>query len=235
MPLNKRSRRAAKPASRRPPRNYASRIPAAAPCRPLPAFTYKCLFRPKPDNFFAEFSPRLCAFALKTDMLIFLNGQIVPEEQAVVSIFDRGFLYGDGLFETMLVFNGKPFRWAQHLQRLQCGAEFLKIKLPFTNEALRSSVAELVVKNQMPDSLLRLTLSRGVGVRGYSPKGAERPTLVMSLHPAPPINAPKTPGWRLITSSFRLPAGEPLAQFKTCNKLPQVLARAEADAAGADE
>ena len=57
-------------------------------------------------------------FALKTGVLIFLNGQFVPEERAVVSVFDRGFLYGDGLFETMRVFKGKPFRWAQHLERL---------------------------------------------------------------------------------------------------------------------
>jgi branched-subunit amino acid aminotransferase/4-amino-4-deoxychorismate lyase len=185
-------------------------------------------------------------------MLVFLNGRFVPEEQAVVSVFDRGFLYGDGLFETLRVFNGKPFRWNQHLERLRLGAEFLKIKSPFAAEALRAFAGELIVKNQMPDSLLRLTLSRGVGVRGYSPKRAENPTVVMSLHPAPraPASGPAPPGsfprhagsetgappaWKVITSSFRLPSGEPLSQFKTCNKLPQILARAEADAAGADE
>lgn len=180
-------------------------------------------------------------------MLIFLNGQFVPEERAVVSVFDRGFLYGDGLFETMRVFNGKPFQWTQHLERLQRGAEFLKIKLPFSPEALRHFADELVAKNKMPDALLRLTLSRGVGVRGYSPKGAESPTLVMSLHPASghplPSDGRGAGGeggtsslrWRLITSSHRLPANEPLAQFKTCNKLAQILARAEAEAAGADE
>jgi aminodeoxychorismate lyase len=164
---------------------------------------------------------------------IFLNGQFVPEERAVVSVLDRGFLYGDGLFETMRVFNGKPFRWAEHLERLQRGAEFLKIKPPFSSEALRDFAAELVAINKVPDALLRLTLSRGIGVRGYSPKGAESPTIVMSLHAAPTPGAP--PRWKLITSSPRLPANEPLAQFKTCNKLAQILARAEADAAGADE
>jgi branched-chain amino acid aminotransferase len=99
---------------------------------------------------------------------------------------------------------------------------------------------------------LRLTLSRGAGGRGYSPKGAERPTLVMSLHPASgtPVSDPARisassqhaeavlgapPKWKLIVSSHRLPANEPLAQFKTGNKLAQVLARAEADAAAADE
>ena len=172
-------------------------------------------------------------FALKTGVLIFLNGQFVPEERAVVSVFDRGFLYGDGLFETMRVFKGKPFRWAQHLERLERGAEFLKIKMPFPPEALRGFARELIAKNEMPEALLRVTLSRGVGVRGYSPKGADSPTMVMSLHAGPEAGAP--PRWTLITSSHRLPAKEALAQFKTCNKLPQILARAEADAAGADE
>ncbi len=181
----------------------------------------------------------------------------------MVSVFDRSFLYGDGLFETLLVANGKPFRWTQHLERLRRGAEFLGIKLPFAPGRLRRVAGELIAKNKMPEALLRLTLSRGVGRRGYSPKGADRPTLVMSLHPAPgswsssfslspstlkrelqpaqrtePIvapGAPLSPRWNLITASLRLPANEPLAQFKTSNKLPQVLARGEAEAAGADE
>lgn len=115
-------------------------------------------------------------------MTAFLNGQFVPEAAATVSVFDRSFLYGDGLFETMLVSNGKPFRWMQHMDRLERGAEFLGIKTPFTREALAGCAAELIAQNQMPEALLRLTLSRGVGVRGYSPKGADKPTLVMTLH-----------------------------------------------------
>ncbi len=168
-------------------------------------------------------------------MIVLLNGQFVPEEQAVVSVFDRSFLYGDGLFETLRVFNGKPFRWAQHMERLHQGEEFLNIPLRFTPERLRDFANELVARNSMQDSLLRLTLSRGVGVRGYSPKGAECPVLVMSLHPAPALDTSNPPRWRLITSSSRLPANEPLARFKTCNKLPQILARSEADLVHADE
>jgi len=168
-------------------------------------------------------------------MIVFINGRFVPEKKAVVPVFDRGFLYGDGLFETIRIFNGKPFRWPQHLERLQSGAEFLKIKLPFAPKKLRGLAGELMAKNKMPDSLLRLTLSRGVGERGYLPKGAMRPTLVMSLHSAPKMDLKSPAKWKLISSSFRLPADEPLARFKTCNKLPQILARAEADAAGANE
>jgi branched-chain amino acid aminotransferase len=100
---------------------------------------------------------------------------------------------------------------------------------------LRQFADQLIAKNNLPDALLRLAISRGVGMRGYSPKGAESPTVVMSLHPAPAYDANNPPRWKLIASSQRLPANEPLAQFKTCNKLAQILARAEADAAGADE
>src|SRR5947207_6402305 len=112
-------------------------------------------------------------------MIVFLNGEFVPENHAVVSVFDRSFLYGDGLFETMCIRKGKPFRWRQHLDRLRQGAEFLKIKIPFAESALEKFVAELVSRNQMPEALLRLTLSRGIGMRGYSPKGAEQPFIVM--------------------------------------------------------
>src|SRR5437879_212281 len=137
-------------------------------------------------------------------MFVFLNGQFVPEEEAVVSVFDRGFLYGDGLFETLRVAGGKPFCWAQHLQRLQRGADFLKLRLPFGAEELRAAAARLVQENQMPESLLRINLSRGVGPRGYSPKGADQPVLVMSLHPAPAIDLEHPPQWRLLTASLRL-------------------------------
>ena len=168
-------------------------------------------------------------------MLVFLNGEFVPEDRAVVSVFDRSFLYGDGLFETLCIVNGKPFRWAQHMERLRSGADFLGIKIPLGGQALEKFAAELIAKNQMPNALLRLTLSRGVGLRGYSPKGADKPTLVMTLHPAPEAAGIGSAGWKLITASFRLPAGETLSHFKTANKLAQVLARAEADAVGADE
>src|SRR5262245_40445390 len=135
----------------------------------------------------------------------------------------------------MRVGKGKPFRWQQHMDRFQRGAEFLKLALPFSAEELRRFATELVTRNHLPDAVLRLTLSRGVGVRGYSPRGAERPSLVMTLHPIPVVGARNPPGWKLVTSSFRVPANEKLSTFKTCNKLPQILARAEAESRGADE
>ena len=168
-------------------------------------------------------------------MDVFLNGQFVTEGHAVVSINDRGFMYGDGLFETMRVFNGKPFRMAQHLERMVRGADFLRIKLPFTPKELQQFAAQLVEKNQMPDSVLRVTLTRGPGERGYTPKGAETPTMVMTLHPAPPLDPNSPPQWSLITSAYRIPASDPLSSFKTTNKLVSIMARTEAVEKGADE
>lgn len=167
-------------------------------------------------------------------MIVALNGKLMPEEQALVSVFDRGLLYGDGLFEAVRIFNGKPFRWEQHETRFRQGAAFLGIKVPEQSGGLRALADELVTRNQLPNCLLRILLTRGTGPRGYSPKGADRPTLAMSLHPAP--DQPEgVVAWSLVTSSVRLPANEPLANFKTCNKLAQILARTQADAAGANE
>jgi branched-chain amino acid aminotransferase len=166
-------------------------------------------------------------------MVIFLNGQFLPEAQAVVPVNDRGFLLGDGLFETMRVVGGKPFRFAQHLDRLARGADFLKIKCPFTPKELEKSAGQLIEQNQMPDAILRLTLTRGPGARGYTPNGQGKPTVVMTLHPAPPLENPVE--WSLVTSSFRISAADPLASFKTTSKILHVMARAEAVERGADE
>ena len=181
-----------------------------------------------------------------------VNGRLLPIAEACVPIEDRGFLLGDGLFETVRVANGKPFRFAQHLERMARGADFLKIKCPFTPDALRRFAGELIGKNRMPEAILRLTLTRGPGGRGYTPKADANPTLVMTLHAAPgapstgPAGCENVSGqpesalgaplqWNLITSTFRIPAGDPLAAFKTTSKILHVLARAEAVEQGADE
>jgi branched-chain amino acid aminotransferase len=168
-------------------------------------------------------------------MLVFLNGQFLPEAQAVVPVNDRGFLLGDGLFETMRVTDGKPFRFAQHLERLTRGADFLKIKCPFTPRELQKFAEQLIHENKMSDAVLRVTLTRGPGERGYAFNGDNKPTLVMTLHALPPLEAEKTIEWNLITSSFRIPAADPLSSFKTCSKILHVMARAEAKEKGADE
>ncbi len=169
-------------------------------------------------------------------MIVFLNGQFVPEQQALIPVNDRGFLYGDGLFETLRVVNGRPFRLAQHLERMARGADFLKIKLPFIPKELQEFAGQLIEQNKMPEAVLRVTLTRGPGERGYTPQTNSQPTVVMTLHAmlgAPEAGAPIQ--WRLITSSYRIPAGDPLSSFKTTSKLIHVMARREAVEKGADE
>ena len=168
-------------------------------------------------------------------MVVFLNGNFLPEAEAVVPVNDRGFLLGDGLFETTRVARGRAFRLAQHLERLSRGADYFKIKIPYSAREIQKIAAELIVKNETADAVLRVTLTRGPGERGYSADGASRPTLAMTLHPLPPQNSEEPLQWSLITSSFRVPASDPLAVFKSTSKILNVLARSEAEAKGADE
>ena len=168
-------------------------------------------------------------------MLVFLNGKFLPEADAFVPLNDRGLLLGDGLFETMRVANGQPFRCAQHLERLVRGADFLKIKLPFTPKEIQKFAEQLIAQNNLSDAILRVTLTRGAGARGYSTKNSGAPTFAMTLHPLPIVNADEPLQWSLITSSFRIPASDALASFKTTSKLLNILARAEAEERGADE
>lgn len=161
----------------------------------------------------------------------FVNGRIVPADSAAISIFDRGFLYGDGLFETLRVNNGRPWLWEEHWDRLRRGAEHLHIALPYDSATLRQHADKLLETNESPNAVLRIHLSRGGGQRGYSPRGAKSPTLIVSMHPLP-----ATPeSWNVASTSCRLPALNPLSAFKTTNKLLQVVAKTEAEEKGADE
>jgi branched-subunit amino acid aminotransferase/4-amino-4-deoxychorismate lyase len=168
-------------------------------------------------------------------MIAFVQGEFIPEERAVVSIFDRAFRYGDALFEAVLVFNGKMFRWPQHFQRLERSAHFLKIALPYSAGELLASARELISRNGLADCVLRLQLSRGIGPRGYAPSGEEKPLVVMSLHPAPSRESLRGVTWKLTVSSFRIPANDLLANHKTCSRLLHVCVAAEARERGADE
>ncbi|HMO66026.1 MAG TPA: aminotransferase class IV, partial [Verrucomicrobiota bacterium] len=168
-------------------------------------------------------------------MEVFLNGDFVPADAARVSVFDRSFLYGDGLFETIRCHDGLPFAWAWHLDRLHAGAEFLRLRLPFGDEALLEAALELLRRNGLADAMLRLHVSRGVGRRGYSPTGAGEPGVVITTHPAPEVSPEQPLRWRLVTAPFRVAAGDPLAPFKTSSRLLNVLARQRAEEAGADE
>ncbi len=161
---------------------------------------------------------------------VWINGRFLPAAEAQVSAFDRSFLYGDGLFATVRVTHHRPFLWAEHWARLLIGADHLRLRLAPRQAELEAAIAELLRRNHAPESVLRLHVSRGLGRRGYSIRGADSPTLVATQHLLPP----QPSGWRLFTASVRLPLGDPLTEIKSANKLPHILARIEAEDHDAD-
>jgi aminodeoxychorismate lyase len=165
-------------------------------------------------------------------MIVYFNGRFVGREEATVSIFDRGFLYGDGLFESIRIYGGNPFLWAEHMDRFEKGAGCLGIRAPLTREEMRRVARELSRRTRVEDAILRITLSRGPGRRGYSPAGADHPTLALSLHE---IGTPKQRGLEVIFANVRAPSQGRLGFCKHSNRLAEILGRAEADEAGADE
>lgn len=166
-------------------------------------------------------------------MLAFVNGTVLPEQEATISICDRAFRYGDGLFEAVLVVNNVPFRWDSHAARLAECAKLLEIPLTYPPESLREVALDLVRRNNLADAIVRIQISRGDGPRGYAPAGTENPVTVMTVHPAPDRNSPRH--WSLTLSSLRVAAGDPLGRTKSCNRLLQVMAAIEARARKADE
>lgn len=168
-------------------------------------------------------------------MIVYLNGQWVPEAEARISVFDRGFLYGDGLFETIPCYSGIPFAWEAHWQRLTQGATALRLPLPLDAAAAGALSRELLTRNQLTDALVRWNLSRGVGPRGYRPSPGSPPTLVAAAFPGAPLATTPPPARRLQTSRLRLAPNPGLTEFKSSDKLLHVLARAEIDAADIDE
>lgn len=165
-----------------------------------------------------------------------MNGEFVPAASASVSIFDRSFLYGDGLFDGTRCHGGHLFEWTLHLERMRRSAAFLGIRIPFEDASLEAVARELVARESLSDAFVRIQLSRGVGRRGYSPRGAESPLVVMTAHAMPGGgDSDRIVEWRLVTSRLRLPAGDVLGNHKTSSKVVQVLARMEADEAGVEE
>jgi branched-chain amino acid aminotransferase len=164
-------------------------------------------------------------------MLVYLNGRFLPEEHAKISVHDRGFLYGDGLFEAVRAYDGEPFLWADHIARFQHGCEMLRIASPLSPGEILRVIKETLARNRLADAIVRFTLSRGVGQRGYSPRGADHPTFLVTPHRAPEL----PDGYEVITSNVRLLESDPIALFKSINKLNQIMARAEADECDAHE
>lgn len=140
---------------------------------------------------------------------------------------DRGLLYGDGLFETIRVIDGRVPLWPRHMARLAEGCRRLALPVPEPGVLL----AELnAVAAGMPAAVVRITWTRGVGQRGYAPPPAARPTRVVAAFPAPPFDpVAADEGVRARVCALRLAVQPRLAGIKHLNRLEQVLARSEWD------
>lgn len=167
-------------------------------------------------------------------MDVYLNGDWLPEEQAQVSAFDRGFLYGDGAFETLRVYDSKPFLLERHLGRLAHGLGGLHIEDPYSFDDWTGLCRELIQRNEASEAILRIHVSRGTAKRGYSSVGTSQPTVLISLHEAPPFATPET-RVDLITATGILSDHDPLSTYKTANKLVQIIAMREAELAEAHD
>ena len=141
----------------------------------------------------------------------------------------RGFAYGDGLFETMRVLRGEVPWWDAHMARLAHGAQHLRIALPKTAAIQRETRA---LFDDGGDGVLKLIVSRGGGGRGYAPVPDAAPLWRISRHPVPPV---RDDGLAVRWCDTRLALQPALAGLKHCNRLEQVLARAEWDDPSIDE
>lgn len=170
-------------------------------------------------------------------MKIFLSGRLVDKEQAVVSVFDHGLLYGDGVFEGIRVYGGKVFLLKEHIARLYESAKAIRLEIPMTPAAMIQATKETVAANGIGDGYVRLVVTRGAGSLGLDIRRTSNPQVIIiadtiTLYPAEIYEN----GMHLITASTirNHPAALP-ARIKSLNYLNNILAKIEGTDAGTVE
>jgi branched-chain amino acid aminotransferase len=169
-------------------------------------------------------------------MYIFLNDRIVPANEAKVSVYDHGFLYGDGVYETMRAYNGIVFMRERHLERLGRSASLIRLMMP-GERAIGEAIHETLAANDLSDAYVRVTLSRGKGPIGLDPDLCKDPTLVViaeKFSGYPPARYAEGVKVTLAETPRNLKdAIDP--RIKSLNFLNNILAKIEAKDRGADE
>jgi branched-chain amino acid aminotransferase len=165
-------------------------------------------------------------------MITYLNGAFIEDNEAMVSVTDRGLTLGDGLFETLYAFDGKPQRLEAHKRRLFDGAAFLGIPVPLDSNELLEAFTEVLSVNNLDEGVLRLTLTRGSAARGLTVAAGNPPTLIITASKVPAAAGPAHAWIARTTSRNEL---SPLSRFKTLNYLDNIIARREADKKNATE
>jgi branched-chain amino acid aminotransferase len=172
-------------------------------------------------------------------MWIYLNDRFVKEEEAVVSVFDHGFLYGDGVYETFRSYGSRIFMRDQHLARLRRSADAIGLTIPISEHRWPALLHEAMTRNDVghehTDAYLRITISRGAGDIGLDPALCPTPTVVIMTKPLhPPSPEQYRIGVNLIVARTRRNLPSALSpQIKATNFLNNILAKREAIAAGA--
>jgi branched-chain amino acid aminotransferase len=172
-----------------------------------------------------------------TSQTVWLDGKLVDREHAVVSVFDHGLLYGDGVFEGIRAYNGEPFRLAEHVARLFASAHHIMLQIPYTRQQIADAIRETVAANGLAEAYIRPVVTRGVGYLGLAPNRVFNPTTFIiadqiSLYPDEMYEQ----GMPVIVSTVcrNHPNALP-PQLKSCNYLNNILAKIDAMNAGVPE
>ena len=168
---------------------------------------------------------------------VYINGSLVDKEQAKVSVFDHGLLYGDGVFEGIRVYGKNVFLLTEHVERLYQSALAIRLEIPMTPEAMIQAVRETVAANAIDDGYVRLVITRGAGTLGLDIRKTSNPQVIIiadtiTLYP-PEIYEQ---GMKLVTAStIRNHPGALSPRIKSLNYLNNILAKIEGTDAGAVE
>jgi branched-chain amino acid aminotransferase len=166
-----------------------------------------------------------------------VNGNVVPIEEARVSVLDNGFTFGDSVYETLRTYGGRPFALDRHLRRLRASAARLGFEIPMGDDVLAARLDALLARGGNPESYIRLIVTRGVGDISYRFERVVGPTVVMAVKPYDPYpEAQYREGIEVALVSVQ--RNHPRAldpAIKSCNLLNNILAVREAQARGAEE
>ena len=171
------------------------------------------------------------------DQWIYLNDQLVKKEDAVISVYDHGLLYGDGVFEGIRVYSGNIFRLEEHLDRLYASAHSIMLEIPYTNEEFTQIIIDTINRNKLTSAYIRVVVSRGVGNLGLDPRNCDRPSVIV-IAEALSIYAEELyeNGLKMASVATRRNRPDVLSpQVKSLNYLNNIIVKLESIQAGADE
>ncbi|MBU8905087.1 branched-chain-amino-acid transaminase [Desertibacillus haloalkaliphilus] len=172
-----------------------------------------------------------------SEQWIYLSGELVKKEDAKISVYDHGFLYGDGVFEGIRVYDGNVYKLEEHLERLYNSAKSIMLEIPHTSEELTEIIVKTLKKNQLKDAYIRLVISRGVGNLGLDPASCRTPQVIviaesLSLFPQELYEN----GLEIVTVPTRRNRPDVLSpKVKSLNYLNNILVKIEARLAGVSE